>query len=262
MTSISLNAPKLFDLSGQVALVTGAGSGIGQRIAMGLAQCGVDVALVDRRTDDGLAETADFIAGAGRRSIMVTADVTSADALGAAVERTEAELGALTLAVNSAGIANANPAEDMAESQFETMMAINLKGVFLSCQAEARAMLRHGRGSIVNIASMSGVIVNRGLMQCHYNASKAGVIHMSKSMAMEWVGRGIRVNTISPGYTATPMNTRPEMVHQTKLFEEQTPMQRMANVDEMVGPAVFLLSDAASFVTGVDLLVDGGFCCW
>ena len=262
MDAIALDAPKLFDLSGRVAIVTGAGSGIGQRIAIGLAQCGADVALVDRRTDDGLAATADFIGRAGRRSLQIVADVTSADALNAAVDRTEAELGPLSLAVNAAGIANANPAEEMAESQFQTMMDINLKGVFLSCQAEARAMLRHGKGSIVNIASMSGVIVNRGLMQCHYNASKAGVIHMSKSMAMEWVGRGIRVNTISPGYTATPMNTRPEMVHQTKLFEEQTPMQRMASVDEMVGPAVFLLSDAASFVTGVDLLVDGGFCCW
>lgn len=124
-------------------------------------------------------------------------------------------------------------------------------------------MLAHGQGgAIVNIASMSGVIVNRGLSQVHYNASKAGVIHMSKSMAMEWVDRGIRVNSISPGYTATPMNTRPEMVHQTKEFESQTPMQRMASVDEMVGPAVFLLSDAASYCTGVDLLVDGGFCCW
>jgi NAD(P)-dependent dehydrogenase (short-subunit alcohol dehydrogenase family) len=123
-------------------------------------------------------------------------------------------------------------------------------------------MLRHGKGSIINIASMSGVIVNRGLKQVHYNASKAGVIHMSKSMAMEWVDRGVRVNSISPGYTATPMNTRPEMVHQTKAFESQTPMQRMARVDEMVGPAVFLASDASSFCTGVDLLVDGGFCCW
>ena len=262
MDSISLNAPKLFDLGGRVAVVTGAGSGIGQRIAMGLAQCGADVALIDRRTDDGLAATADFISRTGRRSVQIVADVTSSEALNAAVDRTEADLGPLALAVNAAGIANANPAEDMAESQFQTMIDINLKGVFLSCQAEARAMLRHGKGAIVNIASMSGVIVNRGLMQCHYNASKAGVIHMSKSMAMEWVGRGIRVNTISPGYTATPMNTRPEMVHQTKLFEEQTPMQRMATVDEMVGPAVFLLSDAASFVTGVDLLVDGGFCCW
>ena len=262
MQDIKLNAPKLFDLTDNVALVTGAGSGIGQRIAMGLAQCGANVALLDRRDDDGLARTAEFIAAAGRRSISVAADVTDAQALSDAVARTEAELGALTLAVNAAGIANANPAEDMEESQYQTLMDVNLKGVFLSCRAEARAMLAHGRGAIVNIASMSGVIVNRGLSQCHYNASKAGVIHMSKSLAMEWVGRGIRVNSISPGYTATPMNTRPEMVHQTKLFEEQTPMQRMASVDEMVGPAVFLLSEAASYVTGVDLLVDGGFCCW
>lgn len=262
MSDMTLNTPKLFDLSGNVALVTGAGSGIGQRIAIGLAQCGADVALLDRRTDDGLSTTARHVQAAGRRSIEIAADVTQAAALDEAVARTEAELGPLTLAVNAAGIANANPAEEMEESQFQTMMDINLKGVFLSCQAEARAMLKNGRGSIVNIASMSGVIVNRGLNQCHYNASKAGVIHMSKSMAMEWVGRGIRVNTISPGYTATPMNTRPEMVHQTRLFEEQTPMQRMATVDEMVGPAVFLLSGAASFVTGVDLLVDGGFCCW
>ncbi|WP_276121366.1 SDR family oxidoreductase [Pararhizobium qamdonense] len=262
MSDIQLDAPKLFNLSGNVAVVTGAGSGIGQRIAMGLAQCGADVALLDRRTDDGLATTADFIARTGRRSIQIAADVTSSAALIDAVARTEVELGSLTLAVNAAGIANANPAEEMEEDQFQTMMDINLKGVFLSCQAQARAMLKSGRGSIVNIASMSGVIVNRGLNQCHYNASKAGVIHMTKSMAMEWVDRGIRVNTISPGYTATPMNTRPEMVHQTKSFEEQTPMQRMANVDEMVGPAVFLLSNASSYVTGVDLLVDGGFCCW
>jgi NAD(P)-dependent dehydrogenase (short-subunit alcohol dehydrogenase family) len=114
-------------------------------------------------------------------------------------------------------------------------MDINMKGVWLSCRAQGRAMLAHGQGgAIVNIASMSGVIVNRGLDQAHYNASKAGVIHLSKSMAMEWVGRGIRVNSISPGYTATPMNTRPEMIHQTREFESQTPMQRMATVDEMV----------------------------
>ncbi|UWU24714.1 SDR family oxidoreductase (plasmid) [Rhizobium sp. CB3060] len=262
MPDITLNAPKLFDLSGQVAFVTGAGSGIGQRIAIGLAQCGADVALLDRRNDDGLSQTAEFVRKAGRHSIQIAADVTNKAALAEAVERADVELGPLSLALNAAGIANANPAEEMEEEQYQTLMDINLKGVFLSCQAEARSMLKRGKGSIVNIASMSGVIVNRGLNQCHYNASKAGVIHMSKSLAMEWVGRGIRVNTISPGYTATPMNTRPEMVHQTKLFEEQTPMQRMATVDEMVGPAVFLLSNAASFVTGVDLLVDGGFCCW
>lgn len=262
MPDINLDAPALFDLSGRVAIVTGAGSGIGQRIALGLAQCGADIACVDRRTDGGLTDTVEVIAAAGRKAISIAADVTAREALEAAVAQTETDLGPLGIAVNAAGIANANPAEEMSEEQYQTLMDINMKGVFFSCQAEARAMLKHGKGSIINIASMSGVIVNRGLMQVHYNASKAGVLHMSKSMAMEWVDRGIRVNSISPGYTATPMNTRPEMIHQTKEFESQTPMQRMASVDEMVGPAVFLASDASSYCTGVDLLVDGGFCCW
>jgi NAD(P)-dependent dehydrogenase (short-subunit alcohol dehydrogenase family) len=262
MAEITLDTPALFDLSGRVALVTGAGSGIGQRIALGLAQCGAGVACLDRRTDGGLNDTVGWIEKAGRKALAIAVDVTNRAALDAAVEKTEADLGALEIAVNAAGIANANPAEKMDEDQYQTLMDINMKGVFFSCQAEANAMLKHGKGAIINIASMSGVIVNRGLEQVHYNASKAGVIHMTKSMAMEWVGRGIRVNSISPGYTATPMNTRPEMVDQTREFEAQTPMARMASVDEMVGPAIFLASDASSYCTGVDLLVDGGFCCW
>nr|MBX2883233.1 SDR family NAD(P)-dependent oxidoreductase [Granulosicoccus sp.] len=173
MTEMNLNAPALFDLTGHVALVTGAGSGIGQRIATGLAQCGADVALLDRRTDDGLKDTAEWIANTGRQSINITADVTSAEAMADAVAQTQDKLGPLTLALNAAGIANANPCETMAEEQFQTLMDINLKGIWLSCQAEARAMLEHGKGgSIVNIASMSGVIVNRGLMQVPYNTSK------------------------------------------------------------------------------------------
>ena len=126
----------------------------------------------------------------------------------------------------------------------------------LSVAIAAQVIRVGARAKFFNVVDL----VNR--LEAESRNGKAGVIHMSKSMAMEWVGHGIRVNTISPGYTATPMNTRPEMVHQTKLFEEQTPMGRMGTVDEMVGPAIFLLSDAASFVTGVDLLVDGGFCCW
>jgi NAD(P)-dependent dehydrogenase (short-subunit alcohol dehydrogenase family) len=260
--TISLDTPRLFDLSGRVAIVTGAGSGIGQAIALGFAQMGAEVACVDRRTDGGIQATLDLIAATGRRAIGIGADVTDPEALERAVAETEALLGPISIALNAAGIANASPAEEMGVDQYQTLMDINLKGVFLSCQAEARAMLRNGGGSIINIASMSGVIVNRGLSQAHYNASKAGVIHMSKSLAMEWVDRGIRVNSISPGYTATPMNTRPEMVHQTREFESQTPMGRMASVQEMVGPAVFLASQASSYCTGVDLLVDGGFCCW
>src|SRR4029079_7419942 len=161
-----------------------------------------------------------------------------------------------------AGIANATAAEDMSLAQFSKVLEVNLNGVFLCCQAEGRAMLPGGGGAIVNIASMSGSIVNRDLLQVHYNASKAAVIHLSKSLAMEWADRGIRVNSISPGYTATPMNTRPEVAEQVKRFEADTPLGRMASPTELVGPAVFLLSDAASFCTGVDLIVDGGFVCW
>ena len=123
-------------------------------------------------------------------------------------------------------------------------------------------MLANGAGSIVNIASMSGTIVNRGLTQAHYNASKAGVIHLSRSLAMEWSARGVRVNSISPGYTATPMNTRPEVAEQVRRFEADTPLGRMADPEEMAGLAVFLLSPASAFCTGIDLVVDGGFTCW
>ncbi len=147
-------------------------------------------------------------------------------------------------------------------AQWQRMFDVNVTGIFLSCQAEARAMLPRKQGSIVNIASMSGIIVNRGLLQAHYNASKAAVIHLSKSLAMEWSASGIRVNSISPGYTATPMNLRAEVAEQVKQFEADTPLGRMATVDEMVGPAVFLSSQAASFCTGIDLIVDGGFVCW
>ena len=202
------------------------------------------------------------IAAAGGHAVAVPADVTDPESLAEAVRRTEAELGPLTLAVNCAGIANAAPAEDMSLAQWQRVIDIDLTGVFLSCQAEGRAMLGHGRGAVVNIASMSGSIVNRGLLQAHYNAAKAGVVHLTKSLAMEWADRGVRVNAISPGYTATPMNNRPEVAEQVKAFEADTPLGRMATVDEIVGPAVFLLSDAASFCTGVDLVVDGGFTCW
>ncbi len=251
-----------FSLKDEIALVTGAASGIGQGIAIGLAEAGADVALFDLPGSKGLDDTAQAIAEKGRRSIKLTGNVAEAGDLTSAVEKTEVSLGALSLAVNCAGIANARPAEELPVDQWRQMIDVNLTGVFLSCQAEGRAMLSHGRGAIVNIASMSGSIVNRGLLQAHYNTSKAGVIHLSKSLAMEWVGRGIRVNVISPGYTLTPMNLRPEVAEQRKIFERETPMGRMATVDEMVGPAIFLLSSAASFVTGVDLLVDGGFECW
>ncbi|KUM42631.1 SDR family oxidoreductase [Pseudomonas sp. EpS/L25] len=253
---------RLFDLGGQTAFVTGAGSGIGQAIAVGLAEAGAQVACFDLPGSRDLAGTVERIQAHGRRALALEGSVTSAADLEAAVARTEAELGPLSLAVNSAGIANAQAAEELELERWQRMLDINLTGVMLSCQAQARVMLPRGRGAIVNIASMSGSIVNRGLLQAHYNTSKAGVIHLTKSLAMEWAERGIRVNCISPGYTATPMNTRPEVAEQVKIFEQTTPLGRMAEVEEMVGPAIFLCSPAASFCTGVDLIVDGGFVCW
>jgi NAD(P)-dependent dehydrogenase (short-subunit alcohol dehydrogenase family) len=252
----------LFSLEGKISFVTGAGSGIGQRIAVGLAEAGASVGCFDLASSTGLTSTVERIEKLGRHAMAVTGDVTQAADLHQAVAAVEKQLGPLAVALNCAGIANAAPAEEMPLDQWQRVLAINLTGVFLSCQAEAKVMLPRKQGSIVNIASMSGVIVNRGLMQAHYNSSKAAVIHLSKSLAMEWCGRGVRVNTISPGYTATPMNLRPEMAHQTKQFEAETPMGRMATVDEMVGPAIFLSSQAASFCTGLDLIVDGGFVCW
>ena len=250
-----------FRLDQQTALVTGAASGIGRAIAVGLAGAGADVACLDL-PGPALDEVCGEITGLGHRAVVVAGDVTDPASLSAAVQQTQTDLGPLTLAVNSAGIANAAPAEEMPLSQWQQVIDIDLTGAFLSCQAESRAMLKHGRGSIINIASMSGSIVNRGLLQVHYNSAKAGVVHLSKSLAMEWADRGIRVNAISPGYTATPMNTRPEVAAQVRQFEFDTPLGRMATVDELVGPAIFLLSDAASFCTGVDLIVDGGFTVW
>ncbi|WP_213875821.1 SDR family oxidoreductase [Pseudomonas sp. dw_358] len=253
---------QLFRLDGQTAFVTGAGSGIGQAIAVGLAQAGAHVACFDLPGSAGIGQTVERIQALGRRALALSGTVTDKASLDSAVAACESELGPLTVAVNCAGIANAQAAEALELQRWQTMLDINLTGIFLSCQAQAAVMLPRGKGAIVNIASMSGSIVNRGLLQAHYNTSKAGVIHLSKSLAMEWADKGLRVNCISPGYTATPMNTRPEVADQVKIFEQTTPMGRMAQVEEIVGPAIFLASQAASFCTGVDLIVDGGFVCW
>jgi NAD(P)-dependent dehydrogenase (short-subunit alcohol dehydrogenase family) len=253
---------KLFSLEGEVALVTGAGSGIGQSIAIGLAEAGADVGCFGHASRGGLAETVSRIEALGRRALALEGSVTQKADLHDAIARIEKELGALTVAVNNAGVAGAAPAETLSLEAWQRLYDVNVSGVFLSCQEEAAVMLPRRKGAIINVASMSGSIVNRGLTQAHYNSSKAAVIHMSKSLAMEWSDRGLRVNVISPGYTLTPMNRRPEVAEQVKIFERDTPMGRMATPEEMVGPAVFLASRASSFVTGIDLIVDGGFVCW
>ena len=250
-----------FDLSGRVALVTGAGRGIGKGIALGLARAGADVACHGRDAA-ALNAIVDEITRLGRRAIAIVGDVTDASAATIAVERTECELGPLHLAVNNAGVAGSMTALEMTEAEWQRVMDTNVTGVFRFCQAEAAAMRQHGGGAIVNVASISGSIVNPGLTQTHYNTSKAALIHMSKSLAMEWVHDGIRVNTVSPGYTLTEMNQRAAVLPMLERFKSQTPMGRLADVDEIVGPTIFLLSDAASFITAHDLVVDGGLTAW
>ncbi|GAB4120279.1 MAG: SDR family oxidoreductase [Roseiflexaceae bacterium] len=251
-----------FRLDGQHAFVTGAGSGIGQAIALGLAKAGAHVACFDLPASSGLANTISQIEALGQQAIPLSGDVTSEADLQRAIATLTERWGSLAVAINCAGIANATPAEELPREQWQRMIDINVTGVFLSCQAEAQAMLPKQRGAIIKIASMSGVIVNRGLVQAHYNSSKAAVIHLTKSLAMEWCSRGVRVNAISPGYTLTPMNQRPEVAEQLKIFAAEPPMARIASADEMVGPAIFLSSQAASFCTDINLLVDGGFVCW
>lgn len=259
MTSASSSVS--FRLDGQIALVTGGASGIGKAIAVGAAEHGALIGIVDLPTADFSSSIA-AVEAVGGRAIAVPADVTDPASMADAVAHIQSELGPLTLAVNAAGIANTAPAEEMELSMWQRLYDVDVTGVFVSCQAEARAMLANGQGSIVNIASMSGTIANRGLLQAHYNSAKAAVIHLSKSLAAEWATRGIRVNALSPGYTMTPMNSRPEVAEQVAVFVGETPMQRAAQPVEMAGPAVFLLSPAASFCTGHDLIVDGGFTIW
>jgi NAD(P)-dependent dehydrogenase (short-subunit alcohol dehydrogenase family) len=250
-----------FSLDGAVVLVTGAGGGIGSAIALGLAQLGAQVGCLDR-AGQALAETVDAIRASTDRVIGIEVDVSDPAQLDSAVAELEQHLGPLNGAVNCAGVNSQIPAYDMTAAQWRELMDVNLAGVFHSCQSEGRALRRNGGGSIVNIGSISAHIANRGLAQAHYNSSKAAVLQLTKSLALEWALDGIRVNSLSPGYTATPMALHPEVWPHVQAYIKDIPMGRMATPEELVGPAVFLLSSAASYTTAIDLLVDGGACAW
>lgn len=261
MSASSANRPYLdrFRLDGRRALVTGGARGIGLATCEALAQAGASVLLADR---DGAAAaaTAEDLRAKGLDVVPETLDVTDS----AAVEALAGRLGAIDVLVNNAGIARSNiPAERMTDEEWSTVLDINLNGLFWCCRSFGRRMLEVGRGSIVNIGSMSGFIVNRPQEQVQYNASKAAVHHLTKSLAAEWAPRGVRVNAVAPTYIATGMNTYAEEREDLlRHWIGGTPQGRMGRPDEVAAVVLFLASDAASLLTGSIVLADGGYTCW
>jgi NAD(P)-dependent dehydrogenase (short-subunit alcohol dehydrogenase family) len=245
----------LFDLTGKKALVTGGAVGIGRGCAVALAQAGADVAVVDL-DEATAARTAEEIRALGRNAICVRCDVTQQDEVQEMVRRVVQAFGRLDIAVNNAGIGILGADEEFPLESWKKVIGVNLTGVFLCAQAEAQQMLRQTpvEGKIINLASMSATICN---CNAAYNASKAGVVQMTRMLAAEWGRYNINVNCISPSYVLTPMHaSTPTVVRQR--IRELTPLGHVERPEDLYGPVIFLASDAANYVTGHDLMVDGG----
>ena len=254
-----------FRLDGRVALVTGGGQGIGRAFAHALGEAGAAVAV-----DDIVPERAERVAAElqakGIESLAIEADVRRPEQVARMVDEVLQRWGRLTIGVNNAGIGAWIAAESESEAEWDDMLNTNLKAVFLCAQAEARVMLPAGYGKIINTASMSGHIVNMPQNQSAYNISKAGVLHLTRSLATEWAPRGVRVNSINPGYTRTQLV---DDLLQTPTGQKvlptwlgMTPAARLGEVTDLQGAAVFLAAEVSDFMTGADLVIDGGYCAW
>ena len=247
----------LFSLAGRKALVTGASRGIGAVIAVAFARAGADVALT-ARTEAGLAETAGQIRGLGRQAVEIPADLSNRDAAEDSVRVALEELGQLDIVVNNAGGSSfMTPFLDMRPSGWDKVLRLNLDATMWICQAAGAHMTARGTGSVINVASVAGLAGAPFLAP--YGAAKAAVVGLTKTLAVEWGRSGVRVNALCPGWTATDLNRgmwdAPDGGAATIA---NVPMARWGRAEEMAGPAVFLASDAASFMTGQVLVIDGG----
>ena len=244
-----------FDLTGRVAVVTGANTGIGRGIAVALAQAGADVALVGRSPAH---DTATEVTVAGRRAVLIDADLSTIAPVERVVSETLERLGGLDILVNNAGIIRRADAVEFTEADWDAVIDTNLKSLFFLCQAAGRHMLAQGRGKIVNIASL--LSFQGGIRVPSYAAAKSGVAGLTKALANEWAGRGINVNAIAPGYIATNTTAalQADEIRNRQILE-RIPAQRWGNPGDLGGAAVFLAASASDYVNGHILAVDGGW---
>ena len=254
-----------FRLTGKVSLVTGAGQGIGRAFAHALGEAGASVAVADISAE-AARTVAEELRAKGVDALEIRADVTDQAEVERMIESVVKRWGTLTIGFNNAGIGQWLDAESITPEMWRKIMSLNLDAVFWCAQAEAREMKKKGYGKIINTASMSGHIVNTPQDQAPYNVSKAGVIHLTRSLAAEWARYGIRVNSISPGYTKTALVenlvSTPEGKKMMEAWMPLIPMHRMAEVTDLQGAAVYLASEVSDYMSGSDLIIDGGYCVW
>lgn len=253
-----------FNLDGRLAVITGGAGAIGLETARALAEAGATVVIADS-TEDAVAQAVSTLQSEGYAASGRVFDVTDPAAVESTATAVATQHGKpADILVCSAGIARSEtPAETVTDEHWRNVIDVNLNGVFWCCRSFGGQMLKSGGGAIVNIGSMSGFIVNKPQEQSYYNASKAGVHHLTKSLAAEWASRGVRVNAVAPTYIETPLNnfvhSKPAMFN---AWIDNTPMRRLGRCDEIAAVALFLASDAASLLTGSIILADGGYTCW